>query len=295
MSAERREPPLSFAIDDLVAILDLAEAGKDVFHGTSPAVGWTRIFGGLVVAQSLVATARTVEGWAPHSLHGYFLRPGDPATPIVYEVERLRDGRSFATRRCVALQNGIPIFTMAASFQVEEEGFAHQMPMPDVPRPESLPSQAELMSRFRDALPASLRLYLKRERPVELRPVDPMRYLARPGDVPASPVQQIWMRTGPMPDDPAVHRAVLAYLSDMTLLDATLVAHHRTIFDAGLQVASLDHALWFHRPFRADQWLLYAQDSPSTFGARGFARGSFFTEDGRLVASVTQEGLIRPR
>lgn len=288
---------MSFTVADLVDILAVEPLEENIFRGRSPQVGWQRVFGGLVVAQALVAASKTVEGRAPHSLHGYFLLPGDPALPIVYEVERLRDGRSFSTRRCVAIQHGSPIFTLAASYQVEEPGLAHAIRMPDVPRPEDLPNEADLMQRHAAHLPDGVRRYFERERPLELRPVDLSRYLTASDDQPASdPVQRIWLRANaPLPDDPAVHRAVLAYLSDMTLLDTALVVHGRSLFEPGLQVASLDHALWFHRPFRADAWLLYAQDSPSTSGARGLTRGSLFTADGKLIASVAQEGLIRER
>jgi acyl-CoA thioesterase II len=247
------------------------------------------------VAQALVAAARTVEARPPHSLHGYFILPGDPSVPIVYEVERIRDGKSFATRRCVAVQHGRAIFSLAASFHVVEEGFAHQIAMPVVPDPESLTSEKELLERFGLMLPEPARLYFSRERPIEMRPVDLRRYIPGAQPTPIAPVQHLWMRaTGRLPDDPALHRAVLAYLSDLTLLDTALVVHQRTILDAGLQVASLDHALWFHRPFRADEWLLYAQESPTSGGARGLTRGSLFSRDGQLIASVVQEGLIRP-
>ena len=287
---------MAFAVADLLDILALEPLEENIFRGRSPQVGWQRVFGGLVIAQALVAAARTVEGRPPHSLHGYFLLPGDPSTPIIYEVERLRDGRSFSTRRCVAIQHGSPIFTLSVSFQVEEPGLEHAMAMPAVPMPDDLPSEAELMERHALRLPDGARRYFERERPLELRPVDLSRYAKRPGDAAPDPVQRIWLRANaPLPDDPAVHRAVLAYLSDMTLLDTALVAHNRSLFEPDLQVASLDHALWFHRPFRADEWLLYAQDSPSTSGARGLTRGSIFSADGRLVASVAQEGLIRER
>ena len=287
---------MSFTVADLLDILALEPLEENIFRGRSPQVGWQRVFGGLVIAQSLVAAARTVPDRPPHSLHGYFLLPGDPAAPILYEVERLRDGRSFSTRRCTAIQHGRPIFSLAASFQVEEAGLEHALPMPDVPKPDDLPSEAEWMQRLALHLPEGVRRYFERERPLELRPVDLSRYADARRETARAPVQHIWMRaTGPLPDDPAVHRAVLAYLSDMTLLDTALVSHNRTLFEPDLQVASLDHALWFHRPFRADQWLLYSQDSPSTSGSRGFTRGSLFTAEGALVASVTQEGLIRQR
>ena len=287
---------MAFTVPDLLNILTLESIEENIFRGRSPQVGWQRVFGGLVVAQALAATMRTVEGREPHSLHGYFLLPGDPQTPIIYEVDRLRDGRSFTTRRCVAIQHGSPVFTLAASFQVAENGFEHAISMPAVPGPDDLPDEAELMRRFGALLPEGARRYFERERPLELRVVDLSRYSKGPELGLATPIQQVWMRTtARLPDDPAIHRAVLAYMSDMTLLDTALVAHGRSLFDPDLQVASLDHALWFHRPFRADEWLLYAQDSPSTSNARGLTRGSLFSAEGHLVASVAQEGLIRQR
>ena len=287
---------MSFTATDLLDILQLETIEENIFRGRSPQVGWQRVFGGLVISQALVAASQTVTDRPPHSLHGYFMLPGDPATPIIYEVERLRDGRSFATRRCTAIQHGQPIFTLAASFQTEEPGLDHALAMPDVPRPEDLPNETELLRRFGARLPEAVRRYFERERPLELRPVDLTRYGPQVGPAAPEPVQRIWMRvTGPLGDDPAIHRAALAYMSDMTLLDTALVPHRRSLFDPGLQVASLDHALWFHRPFRADDWLLYAQDSPSSGGARGLTRGLIYAPDGTLVASVAQEGLIRER
>ncbi len=287
---------MPFSVTDLMAILDLEPIEENIFRGRSPQIGWQRIFGGLVIAQALSAAARTVPGRAPHSLHGYFMRPGDPSIPIIFEVDRWRDGTSFSTRQCVAIQHGKPIFALSASFQVEEEGLEHQVAMPDVPPPEELPNETELMARFSTVLPEGIRRYFERERPVELRPVDLTRYTTTRSDAPRAPIQHVWMRaTGPLPDDPAAHRAFLAYLSDMSLLDTALVAHNRSLFEPGLQVASLDHALWFHRSFRADEWLLYSQDSPSTSGARGMTRGLIFTRSGTLAASVAQEGLIRLR
>ena len=284
---------VSAAIGTLLSILDLEPLEHNLFRGRSPQVGWQRVFGGQVIGQALVAAARTVEGRAAHSLHAYFMRPGDPAVPIIYEVDRIRDGKSFTTRRVVAIQHGEAIFSMSASFQVEETGLEHQAEMPKVPMPEELPSEAELMAVFLTDMPEGVRRYWERERPIELRPVDLRHYVSRE---PLPPAQNVWVRaTGPLPDDPDIHRCVLAYASDMTLLDTALFAHGRAIFDRDLQVASLDHALWFHRPFRADEWLLYAEDSPSASGARGFNRGSLFSRDGRLVASVAQEGLIRVR
>jgi acyl-CoA thioesterase II len=284
---------MSEAVAKLLQILDLERIEENIFRGRSPQAGWQRVFGGLVIAQALVASARTVEGRAPHSLHGYFLLPGDPLVPIVYEVDRIRDGKSFTTRRCNAIQHGRAIFSFSASFHLEEQGLDHSHPMPKVAPPDELPSEAEMLEKYGEAIPEALRRYLSRERPIEMRPVDVSRYARHEAGVLE---QNVWLRaSGRLPDDPAVHRAMLAYLSDVTLLDAVLGAHGRSVMDGSLQVASLDHALWFHRPFRADEWLLYAQDSPSSEGARGFARGLVYSHDGRLVASVAQEGLIRPR
>ena len=284
---------MSEAVHNLLSILDLEPLERNLFRGRSPQSGWQRVFGGQVIGQALVAAARTVEGRGVHSLHCYFMRPGDPSVPIVYEVDRIRDGASFTTRRVVAIQHGHAIFSMSASFQVEEPGLDHQMPMAQVPEPEALPSEQQLKEQFLPLMPEAVRRYWERERPIEMRPVDLTRYMSRR---PLDPQQHLWFRaTAALPDDPLVHQSVLAYASDMTLLDSSLLAHGRSIFDRDLQVASLDHALWFHRPFRADDWLLYAQDSPNTSGARGFSRGEIYARDGRLVASVAQEGLIRVR
>ena len=284
---------MTSAVQDLLAILDLEVLEQNLFRGRSPQVGWQRVFGGQVIGQALVAASRTVEGRSPHSLHGYFLLPGDPKVPIIYDVERIRDGRSFTTRRVKAIQHGQPIFTLSASFHIDEPGLSHQMAMPDVPKPDQLPSESDIRERVMPLMPDPVRAYFERERPIELRPVEFKRYMTRDG---LDPYFNVWIRaTGTLPDDPAIHQAVLAYASDMTLLDSTLVAHGRTVFEREIQAASLDHALWFHRPFRADEWLLDAQDSPFAGGARGFARGSIFTSDGVLVASVAQEGLIRHR
>ncbi|MEM8811528.1 MAG: acyl-CoA thioesterase II [Pseudomonadota bacterium] len=284
---------MSDAIARLLATLDLERLELNLFRGRSPQVGWQRVFGGQVVGQALVAAARTVEERTVHSLHGYFLRPGDPEVPILYEVDRIRDGRSFATRRVVAIQHGRAIFSMSASFQVSEEGLDHQIGMPDVPMPEDLPSEKELRDLYIDIAPENVRRYWERDRPIELRPITMEHYFTRHK---LEPLQKIWFRaTGPLPDSSDIHDCVLAYASDMTLLDTSLFAHGRSVFDPDLQLASLDHALWFHRPFRADDWLLYSQDSPNTSGARGFNRGSIYDRSGRLVASVVQEGLIRIR
>ena len=286
---------MSRAVDDLLAILDLEQLEQNLFRGRSPQAGWQRVFGGQVIGQALVAACRTVDTAArqPHSLHAYFLLPGDPKVPIIYDVDRIRDGRSFTTRRVVAIQHGAEIFTMAVSFQVEEPGYEHALPMPSVPPPEDLPSDDEIKASVLPIMPDPVRAYFTRERPIELKPVEFTRYLSRE---PKEPKFNVWIRaTSRLPDDPAIHQSVLAYASDMTLLDSTLIAHGRTVFERAIQAASLDHALWLHRPFRADEWLLYSQDSPSTSGARGFGRGLIFARDGRLVASVAQEGLIRPR
>jgi acyl-CoA thioesterase II len=280
------------ALNDLLHILDLEGTESNRFRGRSLDVGWKRIFGGLVISQALVAVSRTVEGLVPHSLHAYFMLPGDPAVPIDYQVERLRDGRSFATRRVVALQNGAAIFALSASFHKAEDGFDHQMTMPDVPAPESLLSEKQAVTQFASMLPESVTRYFMRERPIELRPVSLKRFMGA-----ASPNREpeaVWLRaTGALPDDPAIHRAVIAYASDMMLLDVALAPVGRSVFAGDIQPASLDHALWFHREGRADDWLLYVLDSPSASGARGLARGLIYTRDGTLLASVAQEGLIR--
>ncbi len=284
---------MTTAVTTMLETLDLERLEENLYRGVSPQVGWQRVYGGQVIGQALVAAGRTVDGRPAHSLHGYFMRPGDPEIPIIYEVDRYRDGRSFTTRRVVAIQHGKPIFTMAASFHGAEQGFDHQIAMPDVPEPEELPSELEILGRFPDTIPANIRAYFERERPIELRPVGLRDYLNHKK---SEPVQHVWIRaSAEMPDDVALHQCVLAYASDFTLLDTSLLAHGRSVFDPDLQLASLDHALWFHRPFRADEWLLYSQDSPSAFGSRGFNRGSIFTRKGVLVASVAQEGLIRKR
>jgi len=284
------------AVKDLLSILDLEPLEVNLFRGRSPQVGWQRVFGGQVIGQALVAACRTVddiEERPPHFLHAYFLLGGDPAVPIIYEVDRIRDGRSFTTRRIVAIQHGRAIFSMSASFHAHEPGFDHQAEMPKVPAPDELPSEAEIRDRVLPVMPDPIRRYFERERLIELRPVEFERYLGK--KLPEGRFH-IWFRTtGGLPATPSIHRCALAYASDLSLLDVSLVPHGRTVFEKTIMPASLDHALWFHRPFKADEWLLYAQDSPSAGGARGFARGLIFTRDGTLVASVAQEGLIRQR
>jgi acyl-CoA thioesterase-2 len=286
---------MTAAMSELLGILDLEKLEHNLFRGRSPNLDWQRVFGGQTIAQALVAAQRTVEpDRHVHSLHGYFMRPGDTKVPIVYEVDRIRDGGSFTTRRVVAVQHGQAIFSLEASFQVEEDGLDHQLPMPrNIPEPDALPSQRELLEKFGSAVPDGIRRYWERERPIEMRPVMLKHYTSREK---LDPHQNIWIRTtGPVPADRRIQAAVLAYLSDMTLLDTSTFAHGRAIFDRDIQAASLDHAMWFHRPCALDGWILYSQDSPSTQGARGFTRGSLFARDGTLVASVAQEGLIRLR
>lgn len=281
-------------MQELIERLDLEKLEENLFRGSSPQNGWQRVFGGLVIAQALMAAQRCVDpDRIVHSLHAYFMRPGDPSIPIVYQVERIRDGSSFTTRRVVAVQHGKAIFSMSASFQVEEPGFDHQVSIPNVPAPETLMGEAEFRAAFLAQAPDTVKKYWGRERPIEIRPTSLTHYLSREK---LEPEAHIWVRaSGLVPDDRHYQAAILAYLSDMTLLDTSLYAHGTSIFDPELQVASLDHAMWFHRPCRLDDWLLYTQDSPSAAGARGMTRGSIFTRDGRLVASVAQEGLIRKR
>jgi acyl-CoA thioesterase-2 len=284
---------MSAAVQDLLKILDIEPLEVNLFRGLSPQVGWQRVFGGQVIGQALVAACRTVEGRLAHSMHAYFLLPGDPKVPIIYDVERTRDGKSFSTRLVKAIQHGQPIFTMSVSFHNNEEGYDHQAKMPDVPFPEDLPSEAEQRERILPMMPDPVRKYYERERPIELRPVEFDRYRGKKFE---DGRFNVWIRTtGRLPDDPAIHQCVLSYASDMTLLDTALVPHGRTLFEKDFMAASLDHALWLHRPFRADDWLLYSQDSPNLKGGRGFARGLIFKRDGTLAASVAQEGLIRQR
>ncbi|MEJ7584813.1 MAG: acyl-CoA thioesterase II [Acidimicrobiales bacterium] len=278
------------AVDDLIALLDLEPIEVNIFRGVSPDVTVQRVFGGQVAGQALVAAARTVDAaFSVHSLHAYFLRPGDPAVPILYEVDRIRDGRSFTTRRVVAIQHGRAIFNLSASFHVEEPGFDHQYPLPDdVADPESLP---DFESRW-EPWAETLGDWYLRPRPIDTRYVD-----WNPPDrkEPLPPRHRVWLRAdGTLPDDPVLHTCVLTYASDMTLLDTALLPHGGAYRDEQVMMASLDHAMWFHRRFRADGWLLYDQDTPSAFGGRGLARGLIWTESGDLVGSVMQEGLIRP-
>ena len=282
-------------LDELVALLALERIEENLFRGQSQDLGWGTVFGGQVLGQALSAATQTVPpARLVHSLHAYFLRPGDVSKPIVYDVDRIRDGGSFTTRRVVAIQNGQAIFNLAASFQTQEEGFDHQDEMPVAPAPESLPTDRDRVLAYTGNLPAKLRARATAEPPFEMRsvasqddPIHPTKKAAR---------RMVWLRTvHELPDDPALHACLLAYASDNALLTTSLLPHGVTWLTPGMQVASLDHVMWFHRPLRVDQWLLYVIDSSSAHGARGFARGRIFTADGRLVASTAQEGLIRLR
>jgi acyl-CoA thioesterase-2 len=279
-------------LDELLATLDLEELEVNLFRGRSPQDMRIRVFGGQVAGQALVAAGRTVDGRVVHSLHAYFLRPGDPRVPIVYQVDRIRDGKTFTTRRVVAIQHGEAIFTLSASFQHPEAGPEHGLAMPDVPAPESLPTTEERLGPIKDQLHPEVWKWIARERPIDTRSVtdhNPFKPVAR------DPRQLVWIRaSGTLPDDPLLHQTVVAYASDLMLLDTATLPHAIAWNDPHYVMASLDHAMWFHRPFRADAWLLYSQESPAAHGARGFTLGHFFTRDGTLVASVAQEGLIRP-
>lgn len=282
------------SIKEVLDLLDLEAIEVNIFRGVSPKDRWQRVFGGQVLGQALVAASRTVEERVCHSLHAYFIRPGDPKVPILYEVDRARDGRSFTTRRVVAVQHGEQIFNMAVSFHVPETGLEHQFDMPKVPMPEELEPEDARRLRLADQLPENVREHFTRPSPMDVRPVDEDDNLLNPAKT--APYQNVWIKAkGEMPSTLSLHQCVLAYASDMTLLDTCLMPHGISWFSGRLQSASLDHAMWFHHPFRADEWLLYSQDSPSASGARGFNRGSLFTREGKLVASVAQEGLIRLR
>lgn len=282
-------------IRPLLDLLDLEPLEVNIYRGQNRDLGSGRVFGGQVFAQALVAARRTVD--APrecHSAHGYFILPGDLQAPIVYFVDRLRDGGSFTTRRVTAIQHGQAIFNLSASFHVEEPGPSHQAPMPDVPPPEDLAPELQLIREMADRIPEPLRTVLTQDRPIDIRPVRPTDPF-KPAP-PSEPVRHLWFRAiSALPDERLIHQAVLAYASDYGLITTSLLPHGLSYRARGLQMASLDHSLWMHRPFRVDDWLLYAMDSPSAAGARGFARGSIFTRSGELVASVAQEGLLRLR
>ena len=277
---------------DLLQLLQLEALEVNLFRGESRDIGAPQVFGGQVLGQALTAAAATVEGRVVHSLHAYFLRRGDCNAPIIYQVDRSLDGHSFANRRVVAIQHGAQIFNMTASFQVQENGFDHQLAMPNVPPPESLPDPAPPASLLAK-LPDKVRRFFGQPRPFEFRMVQPVDYL---NPRPAAPMRQIWVRAvGPLGDDEMLHRRLLAYVSDFFLLDTATLPHGTSFLKASLIMATIDHAMWFHRPLRLDDWLLCAMESPSASGARGFARASIFARDGRLVASAAQEGLIRQK
>ena len=278
---------MSKDLDFLVDLLDLEPIEVNIFRGESPNEERQRVFGGQVAAQSLMAAGRTVEIGRPHSLHAYFLRPGDPHVPILYEVDRIRDGRSFTTRRVVAIQHGRAIFNLSASFHVDEPGLTHQIPMPDVPAPETLDSLATRLEPYRETLGD----WFTKPHPIEQRHIGELPFSHNAGK---DPTQRLWIRAdGTLPDDPLLHACIVAYASDMSLFDTILAPHDVSWDDAHFMGASLDHCMWFHRPFRADEWLLYDMDSPTAYGARGLARGFLFTRGGDLAVSVVQEGLMR--
>jgi acyl-CoA thioesterase II len=285
-------PIVSKALDKVLDLLDLEQIEVDIFRGRSPeGERRQRVFGGQVAGQALVAAGRTVPADRyVHSLHAYFIRPGDPTVPLIYLVERVRDGRSFTTRRVTTIQHGKTIFTLSASFHLDQPGVEHADPMPDVPPPEAVPSTAARMERL---FGPSVREWYNGN-PIEIRHIGPLTFEAERDPELRTTRNMVWLKAdGELPDDPLVHVCVMTYASDMTLLDSVLLAHGLSWADGRTTGASLDHAMWFHGPFRADRWLLYAQDSPVARGSRGLARGEVYTREGELVVSVVQEGLIR--
>lgn len=280
-------------VQQLLAVLELEPLEVNIYRGQNRDIGTGRVFGGQVFAQALVAARRTVdEPREAHSVHGYFLRAGDLKAPIVFFVDRPRDGGSFTSRRVTAIQHGEAIFHLSASFHTEEGGLSHQVEMPDAPSPDSLKPELETIREIADQLPAPIRNVLTQDRPIDFRLVPSSAGVMRNG----APVRAAWFRAvEPLPDTTITHQALVAYASDYGFLPTSLMAHGVTYYDPRLQMASLDHSLWMHRAFRADEWLLYVMDSPSAAGARGFVRGQIFTQSGVLVASVAQEGLIRIR
>ena len=284
--------PVTALLDELLELLDLEEIDLNIYRGRNEARRQGRLFGGQVAAQALMAAGRTTDGLLPHSLHSYFLRAGDPSTPVLYTVDRIRDGRSFTTRRVVAVQKGRAIFNLSASFHEAEASYEHQHSMPDVPPPEEVPTWAERLAALEASGGEDPPSPPTRDRPIDVRHVTPPTYL---GGGPDNLPGLVWMRAPrKIPDDPLLHQCILTYASDISLLDNIVRPHGRRGQLGALMMASLDHALWFHRPARFDEWLLYVQDSPAATGGRGFARGSFYTRDGVLVASSAQEGLMRP-
>jgi len=283
---------MSTSLDVLVNLLDLEPIEVNIFRGIQPDESRQRVFGGQVASQALMAAGRTVEHGTVHSLHSYFLRPGDPTVPILYEVDRIRDGRSFTTRRVVAIQHGRAIFNMACSFHALERGIEHTIDMPEVPEPESLPSLNERLAPYRHQLTD----WFSRPHPIEQRFIGdvPWKEANEFPDEPRAPIQQLWIRAdGSLPDDPLLHACIATYASDMSLFDTILAPHPISWDDPNFMGASLDHCMWFHQPFRADEWLLYDTDSPIAHGGRGLARGFLFRRDGQLAVSMVQEGLAR--
>ncbi len=278
-------------LEDLISLLKLERIEDNIFRGESRDIGGAQVFGGQVLGQALSAAHHTVEGRKAHSLHAYFLRRGDMTAPIIYEVDRARDGGSFSVRRVVAIQHGRPIFNLAASFQKPEEGLEHQAEMPDVPGPDGLSDLTDVAADTLERLPEKMRRFLTDKRPFEFRPVNPVDF-EKPER--RAPQKQVWIKAVDiLPDEYSLHQNLLAYVSDYELLGTSTLPHGLPFGRSMVQMASLDHALWFHRDVRIDDWLLYSFDSPNASGARGFARGQFFTRDGVLVASAAQEGLVR--
>ncbi len=276
---------------DLIKLLKLERIEDNIFRGDSRDIGSPQVFGGQVVGQALSAAQHTVEGRVAHSLHAYFLRRGDMDAPIIYDVDRARDGGSFSNRRVVAIQHGRPILNLAASFQNPESGIEHAAEMPAVPQPDGLKDLTEVAADISDKIPVKLRRFMTKKRPFEFRPVDPLNLHS---STPLPPRKHVWIRAvDALPDDRPLHQNLLAYVSDFELLATSTLPHGLSFTRGNLIMASLDHALWFHREFRMDEWLLYSMDSPNAAGARGFARGQLFTTDGQLVASTSQEGLVR--
>ena len=278
-------------LEDLLQLLELERIEQNIFRGESRDIGGAQVFGGQVLGQALSAAQRTVDGRRAHSLHSYFLRRGDMGAPIIYDVDRSRDGGSFSVRRVVAIQHGRPIFNLAASFQEPEAGLEHQVGMPDVEGPENLQDLTEVAPQILDTIPEKMRRYLTDKRPFEFRPVSPQGLVA---PEPRPPFKHVWIKAvDKLPDELSLHQNLLAYVSDYELLGTSTLPHGLRFEADTVMMASLDHAIWFHRPLRIDDWLLYSMDSPSSSGARGFSRGQFFTRDGELVASTAQEGLVR--
>ena len=276
---------------DLVGLLELEQVEDRIFRGESRDIGSPRVFGGQVLGQALTAAYHTIEDRFAHSLHAYFLRPGDVKAPIVYDVDIARDGSSFSNRRVVAIQHGRPIFNLAASFQKPEDGLEHQVTMPEVPGPNELHDISATPEEVLSQVPEKMRRRLMRKRPFEVRPVEPVSLLSLER---SEPVRHVWLRAvDKLPNDQELHQNMLAYMSDFPLIGTVMLPHGNDFSEAGVQMASLDHAMWFHRLFRVDEWLLYSMESPNAASARGLAFGQFFDVEGRLVASVAQEGLIR--